>query len=167
MGESDKHTNSPKTLAKRPGCRQSGVRLIHFYFTNFNISSIFGIKDTLLSCNPSGLNSQTPRPGAVEYLAPDVQYQPIEWKKRKGNEWRRRGRKQLIQQKGICLAIEPVSPTPSNTESPRLFQRDTDRRIKVLWNCEVLLRGGSYEYQCAITALRVTRTGTSGVGGAP
>ena len=37
-----------------------------FFFINFNISSVFGIKDTLLSLNPSGLHSQTPRPGAVE-----------------------------------------------------------------------------------------------------
>ena len=51
--------------SSRPGCRPSGVRLIHFFFTNFNISSVFGIKDTLLSYNPSGLHSQTHRPGAV------------------------------------------------------------------------------------------------------
>ena len=39
-----------------------------FFFTNFNISTVFGIKDTLLSYNDSGLHSQTPRPGAVEGL---------------------------------------------------------------------------------------------------
>ena len=52
-------------------CQQSGVRLIfliHFFFTNFTISSVFGIKDKLLLCNHSGLHSQTPRPGAVEGL---------------------------------------------------------------------------------------------------
>ena len=37
---------------------------------NVNISSVFGIKDTLLSCNPSGLHSQTPRPLAAEGLGP-------------------------------------------------------------------------------------------------
>ena len=59
----------PKAFySSRPGCRGGGVRLIHFLFTNFNISSVFGIKDTLLSCNPSGHHSQTPRPGAVEGL---------------------------------------------------------------------------------------------------
>ena len=47
--------------SSRPGCRQSGVRLIHFFFTNFNISSVFGIKDTLLSCN--SLCSPQPQPG--------------------------------------------------------------------------------------------------------
>ena len=52
----------------RPGCRPSGVLLIRFFFTNFNISSVFCIKDTLLSYNNSGLHSQTPRPGAVEGL---------------------------------------------------------------------------------------------------
>ena len=39
-----------------------------FFFTNFYFSSVFGIKDTLLSCNPSGLHSPTPRTGAVEGL---------------------------------------------------------------------------------------------------
>ena len=33
--------------SSRPGCRQSGVRLIHFFLTNFNISSLFGIQDTI------------------------------------------------------------------------------------------------------------------------
>ena len=51
--------------SSRPGCQQSGVRLILFFFSNFNISSVFGIQDTLLSYNPSGLHSQTPRPRAV------------------------------------------------------------------------------------------------------
>ena len=32
------------------------------------VSSVFGIKDTLLLFNPSGLHSQTPRPGVVERL---------------------------------------------------------------------------------------------------
>ena len=39
-----------------------------FFVTNFNVSWVIGIKDTLLSCNLSGLHSQTPRPGAVEAL---------------------------------------------------------------------------------------------------
>ena len=39
-----------------------------FFFKNFNISSVFGIHDTLLSYKPSGLHLQTPRPGAVEDL---------------------------------------------------------------------------------------------------
>ena len=39
-----------------------------FFLTKFNISSVFSIKDTLLSCNPSGLHSQKPRPGAVGRL---------------------------------------------------------------------------------------------------
>ena len=47
---------------------KGGVRLIHLIFTNFNISSVFGINDTLLSYNPSALHSKTPRPGDVEGL---------------------------------------------------------------------------------------------------
>ena len=54
--------------SSRPGCRPSGVWLINFFFTNFNISSAFGIQDTVLSYNPSGLHSQTHRPGAVKGL---------------------------------------------------------------------------------------------------
>ena len=38
-----------------------------FFFTNFNISSVFGIQE-VLSYNLSGLHSQTPRPGDVEGL---------------------------------------------------------------------------------------------------
>ena len=64
--------------SSRPGCRPSRhpFQLIHFFSTNFNISSVFGIKDTLLSCNPSGLHSQTLRPGAVEGLG----YMPHHWR---------------------------------------------------------------------------------------
>ena len=74
LTESNIHLISQKTQPKafyssRPGCRSNGVRLIHFLLTNFNISSVFGIKDTLLSYNPSGLHSQTPRPRAAEGLA--------------------------------------------------------------------------------------------------
>ena len=43
--------------SSRPGCRPSWVRLIYFFITNFNISSVSGIKETLLSFNPSGLHS--------------------------------------------------------------------------------------------------------------
>ena len=39
-----------------------------FFFTSFSISSVFSIKDTLLSYNPSGLHLYTPMPGAVECL---------------------------------------------------------------------------------------------------
>ena len=69
--------------------------------------------------------------------------------------------------KRIGPALEPTNPTPSNTGSTISFQRDTERRIKVLWYCEVLRRGGAKVYRCAIKAPRVTRTGTSGTGRAP
>ena len=54
--------------SSRPGCRPSGVQLIIFFFNNFNILSVFSIQYTVLSYNPAGLHSQTPRPGAVEDL---------------------------------------------------------------------------------------------------
>ena len=34
--------------------------------------------------------------------------------------------------KALALLLKPVSPTPSNTGSLRLFQRDTERGTKVL-----------------------------------
>ena len=40
-----------------------------FFLNDFNISSVFGVQDTLLSHNPSGLHSYTSRPGAVKGLA--------------------------------------------------------------------------------------------------
>ena len=62
--------------------------------------------------------------------------------------------------KALDLRLKPANPTPSNTGSTRSFQRDTERGIKVLRYCEVLLRGGAKVYRCAITAPHVTRTGT-------
>ena len=50
-------------------------------------------------------------------------------------------REQLGQQKGVGPVLE--NPTPSNTGSTKSFQRDTERRIKVMWYCEVLQRGGA------------------------
>ena len=43
--------------------------------------------------------------------------------------------------KALDLLLKPANPTPSNTGSTRSFQRDTERRIKVLRYCEVLQRG--------------------------
>ena len=39
--------------------------------------------------------------------------------------------------------LKPANPTPSNMGSTRLFQRDTERGIKVLRYCKVLQRGGA------------------------
>ena len=39
------------------GADQVESDLFIFFFTNFNVVSVFGIKDTPLSCNPSGLHS--------------------------------------------------------------------------------------------------------------
>ena len=47
--------------------------------------------------------------------------------------------------KALDLLLKPASPTPSNTESLRLFQRDTERGTKVLRYREVLQRGGANE----------------------
>ena len=44
------------SLHSKPGCLQSGVRLINFFFDNFNISSIFRYTGTLLLLNPWGLH---------------------------------------------------------------------------------------------------------------
>ena len=65
------------------------------------------------------------------------------------------------------MLLKPASPTPSNTGSLRSFHRDTDKGIKVHRYCDVLQRGGAQVYRCAITAPRVTRTGTYGTGRAP
>ena len=45
--------------------------------------------------------------------------------------------------KALDLLLKPANPTPSNTGSTRSFQRDTERRIKVLRHCEVLQLGGT------------------------
>ena len=72
----------------------------------------------------------------------------------------KRGESNYANEKALDLLLKPANPTPSNTELTRSFQRDTERRIKVLGYCEVMQRGGAYVYRCAIKALRVTRTGT-------
>ena len=45
--------------------------------------------------------------------------------------------------KALALLLKPDSLTPSNKGSARLFQRDTERIIKVLRYCKALLRGGA------------------------
>ena len=65
--------------------------------------------------------------------------------------------------KALALLLKPARQTPSGTWSPRSFHRDTYSRIKVMWYCEILQRGGA----CATKAPRVTRTGTYGTGSAP
>ena len=72
----------------------------------------------------------------------------------------KRGESNYAKKKALGLLLKPANPTPSNTGSTRLFQRDTERRIKVLRYCEVLQRGGAKAYRCVIKAPRVTRTGT-------
>ena len=69
--------------------------------------------------------------------------------------------------KASALLLKPASPTPSNTGSLRSFHRDTDHGINVRRYWEVLQRGGAWVYRCAITAPRLTRTGTYGTGRAP
>ena len=95
-----------------------------FFFTNFNISSVFGIKGTLLpynaDYNPSGLHSQTPRPGAVEGLAQAPQNQLTAERKESIKKERENS---FSQQKTLTLLLKPASPTPSNTGSSNSFQR--------------------------------------------
>ena len=76
---------------------------------------------------------------------PAPQYQPIERKKRNGKivEDYCRDRAALANEKALTLLLIPASYTPSNTGSARSFQRDTERRTKVMWYCEVLQRGGA------------------------
>ena len=69
--------------------------------------------------------------------------------------------------KALALFLKPASPTPSNTGLARSFQRDTERRIKVVLYREVLQRGGAQVYRCTTRAPRETRTGTHGPGRAP
>ena len=78
-----------------------------------------------------------------------------------------KGESNQANKKAFDLLLKPANPTPSNTRSTRLFQRDTERGIKVLRYCEVQQWGGTKVYLCAIKALRATRTGTYGKGRAP
>ena len=69
--------------------------------------------------------------------------------------------------KVLALLLKPASPTPSNTGSLRLFQRDTERSTKLLRYWEVLQQGGANECLWATKAPRVTRAVTYGKGNAP
>ena len=95
--------------------------------------------------------SEDPSPTLPTYRAKEEKGRIVEDKKWESN-W--------AYKKALDLLLKPASPTPSNTGSTRSFQRETDRRIKVLRYCEVLQRGGAKVYRCAIKAPRVTRTGT-------
>ena len=55
----------------------------------------------------------------------------------------KKGESNKANKKALDLFLKPTKPTPSNTGSTRSFERDTERRIKVLWYCEVLQRGGA------------------------
>ena len=72
----------------------------------------------------------------------------------------KKGASSLANKKALALLLKPASPTLSNTGSLRSFHRDTDMGIKVLPYCEVLQLLDAEVYRCAITAQRVTRTGT-------
>ena len=58
----------------------------------------------------------------------------------------KKGASSHANKKALALFFKPASPTPSNTESPRSFHRDTDKGMKVLRYCEVLQRGSTYVY---------------------
>ena len=71
--------------------------------------------------------------------------EPIDRKKRKGKivEDFSRDRAAYGNKKALAQLSKPASHTPSNTGLARLFQRDTERGIKVLLYCDVLQRGGA------------------------
>ena len=72
------------------------------------------------------------------------QYQPIH--RRKEMEKQQKtivGIEQLRPIRKHWTSLNPTSPTPSNTELARSFQRDTERGIKVLRYCRVLQQGGA------------------------
>ena len=73
----------------------------------------------------------------------------------------KKGASSHANKKALALLVKPASPTPSNTESPTSFRRETDRTIKLLRYCEVLQRGGAKVYQYAP---RLTRTGKDSSG---
>ena len=55
----------------------------------------------------------------------------------KEDKWRtvgdKKGASSVANEKALFLLLKPASTTLSNTGSPRSFQRDTDKGIKVLW----------------------------------
>ena len=88
------------------------------------------------------VGSARPRESDIHPISPETpaqQYQPIDRKKRKGKivDDNSRDRAAYANKKTMALILKPASSTPSNTRSARSFQRDTERRIKVLWFCLV------------------------------
>ena len=88
-------------------------------------------------------------------------------KKRKQYCRRQKVRADKDNRKSLALILKPTSTTPSNTESLRSFQRDTERGTKGLRYWEVQQRGGTKECLWTTKAQRVTRSGTYGKGNAP
>ena len=78
--------------------------------------------------------SEDPSPTLPTYRENDEKGKTVEDKKGESN-W--------ANKKALDLLLKPANPTPSNTGSTRSFQRDTERRIKVLWYYEVLQREGA------------------------
>ena len=73
------------------------------------------------------------------------QYQPRDRKKRNGKrvEDYSRDRAAWANKEALALLLKPASPTQLKMGLARLFQRDTERGIKVLLYCKVLQRGGA------------------------
>ena len=78
--------------------------------------------------------SEDPSPTLPTYRGKEEKGKIVEDKKGERNE---------ANKKALDLLLKPANRTPSNTGSNRLFQRDTERGIKVMRYCEVLLRGGA------------------------
>ena len=77
----------------------------------------------------------------ISTKTPAPQYQPTDRKKRKRVEDYSRDRAAQANKEALAMLLKPASPTPSKTELARSFQRDTEKRIKVLLYCKVLQRG--------------------------
>ena len=91
---------------------------------------------------------------------------PVEWRKREKSR-RQKQRAEKANRKALALLLKSASPTTENTESQRLFQKDTERGTEGRRYWEVLQRGGANECLWATKAQRIKRTGIYGKDSAP
>ena len=83
---------------------------------------------------------------------------PQKERRERENSRRRRRSKQLMPMIALALILKRSCLTPLNTGSERLFNRDTERGIKVLWT--VVLQGSAVS--SCISILMYDQTGTYG-----
>ena len=94
----------------------------------------------------NGRQCKAERESGIHPISPKTpapQYQRIDRKKRKGKrvEDYSRDRAAWANKEALALLLKHASPTTSNTGLARMFQRDTEKGIKVLLYCKVLQRG--------------------------